>query len=256
MALIIVVTAFSYDSADDFYNSLYICQYHNYYNNDINYIFATITGSLQYILLNFNCFVLFQILLSCAAFSSVTFVFADKFGKHKAFIFTLVLNILFSFDHYSNILSSKTAALLLTAGFLMALNAIRNKRYSLPFWIGVLEVIFGTFLCFKYFFVGLAFFITFFIGDMIAKRKYKLPFRKFFWYFRPFVLVFVLIVLIGKDAVSVQPRSFCICIIDRIWIIFKTAADKNNKDKYKHKRSEIPEEFSERQLVLSFCNGF
>ena len=61
LALIIVVTAFSYDSADDFYNSLYICQYHNYYNNDINYIFATITGSLQYILLNFNCFVLFQI---------------------------------------------------------------------------------------------------------------------------------------------------------------------------------------------------
>lgn len=107
--------------------------------------------------LNFNCFVLFQILLSCAAFSSVTFVFVDKFGKHKAFIFTLVLNILFSFDHYSNILSSKTAALLLTAGFMMALNAIRNKRYSLPFWIGVLEVIFGTFLCFKYFFVGLAF---------------------------------------------------------------------------------------------------
>ena len=51
MALIIGVTAFSYDSADDFYNSLYICQYHNYYNNDINYIFATITGSLQYILL-------------------------------------------------------------------------------------------------------------------------------------------------------------------------------------------------------------
>ena len=197
MALIIGVTAFSYDSADDFYNSLYICQYHNYYNNDINYIFATITGSLQYILLNFNCFVLFQILLSCAAFSSVTFVFADKFGKHKAFIFTLVLNILFSFDHYSNILSSKTAALLLTAGFLMALNAIRNKRYSLPFWIGVLEVIFGTFLCFKYFFVGLAFFIAFFIGDMIAKRKYKLPFRKFFWYFRPFVLVFVFIVLVG-----------------------------------------------------------
>ena len=97
MALIIVVTAFSIDSADDFYNSLYICQYHNYYNNDINYIFATITGSLQYILLNFNCFVLFQILLSCAAFSSVTFVFADKFGKHKAFIFTLVLNIMFFF---------------------------------------------------------------------------------------------------------------------------------------------------------------
>lgn len=197
MVLIIGITAFSYDSSDDFYNSLYICQYHNYYSSEINYIFATITGSLQYILMNFNCFVLFQILLSCAAFSSLTFVFADKFGKDKALIFTLLLNILFSFDHYSHILSSKTSALLLTAGFLMALNAIRNKRYSLPFWVGLAEIVFGTFLCFKYFFVGLAFFIAFFIGDMIAKRKYKLPFRKFFWYFRPFVLVFVFIMLIG-----------------------------------------------------------
>lgn len=197
MVLIIGITAFSYDSADDFYNSLYICQYHNYYSSEINYIFATITGSLQYILMNFNCFVLFQILLSCAAFSSLTFVFADKFGKDKTLIFTLLLNILFSFDHYSNILSSKTSALLLTAGFLMVLNAIRNKRYSLSFWVGLAEIAFSTFLCFKYFFVGLAFFIAFFIGDMIAKKKYKLPFRKFFWYFRPFVLVFVFIVLIG-----------------------------------------------------------
>ena len=46
MVLIIGITAFSYDSPDDFYNSLYICQYHNYYNSEINYIFATITGSV------------------------------------------------------------------------------------------------------------------------------------------------------------------------------------------------------------------
>lgn len=78
----------------------------------------------------------------------------------------------------------------------MALNAIRNKRYSLPFWIGVLEVIFGTFLCFKYFFVGLAFFIHS-SRCMLQKESIKLPFRKFFWYFRPFVLVFVFIVLVG-----------------------------------------------------------
>lgn len=50
---------------------------------------------------------------------------------------------------------------------------------------------------FQIFLCGTCIFITFFIGDMIAKRKYKLPFRKFFWYFRPFVLVFVFIVLVG-----------------------------------------------------------
>lgn len=204
MALIIVVTAFSYDSADDFYNSLYICQYHNYYNNDINYIFATITGSLQYILLNFNCFVLFQILLSCAAFSSVTFVFADKFGKHKAFIFTLVLNILFSFDHYSNILSSKTAALLLTAGFLMALNAIRNKRYSLPFWIGVLEVIFGTFFMFQIFLCGTCIFYYILHRWYDCKKKVQVAVQKILLVFQTFCACICL---------------YCSCRL-RSWILF------------------------------------
>ena len=60
MALIIVVTAFSYDSADDFYNSLYICQYHNYYNNDINYIFATITWFIAVHSFEFQLFCTFS----------------------------------------------------------------------------------------------------------------------------------------------------------------------------------------------------
>ena len=62
MALIIGVTAFSYDSADDFYNSLYICQYHNYYNNDINYIFATIISTVLYFFKFFSPVPLFLLL--------------------------------------------------------------------------------------------------------------------------------------------------------------------------------------------------
>lgn len=156
MALIIGVTAFSYDSADDF-TILYISV--SIITITIM-ILTTFCDNYRFIAVHsfeFQLFCTFSNSSLLCRFFFCYICFADKFGKHKAFIFTLVLNILFSFDHYSNILSSKTAALLLTAGFLMALNAIRNKRYSLPFWIGVLEVIFGTFLCFKYFFVGLAF---------------------------------------------------------------------------------------------------
>ncbi len=200
MIFCITITMFSYDSISDFYNSLYICQRHFYYSNEINYIYATIVGLVQFILPNFNCFVLSQILLSCTAFTTITYILCDKFNKKKSLIFTLVINILFALNHYADILSSKTAALLLAAGFMLALNAIRNKRYNLPFWIGIAEILFGSFLCFEYFFIGLAFSVAFFLGDMIAKRKYKLPFRKFFWYFRPFVLVLVFIVLLNIGA--------------------------------------------------------
>ncbi len=193
MIFCIHITSFSYDDIKDFYNSFFICQNHFYYSNSINYIFSVLVGSAQYAFSGFNCFVLSLILLSCTAFSSITYVFSDRYNKQTALIISLFLNILFSLNHYSDINSNKTAALLLTAGFLLVLNAIYNKRYNLSCWIGVAEIAFGSFLNYNYFFVALGFAFAFFIGDTISKRKYKIPFRKFFWYFRPFLLMFALV---------------------------------------------------------------
>lgn len=196
MLFCIEVTTFSYDSSKDFYNSLYICNHHFYYSSSINYILSTIIGSVQYVFDGFNCFVLSQILLSFSAFVSITFVFADKFSKKKSAVITFLINILFALNHYADIYTSKTAALLVAAGFLLLLNSINNKRYNLPCWVGAAEVAFGSFFDYKYFFIGLAFAVAFFIGDLISKRKYKIAFRKFFWYFRPFLIVFALVTLL------------------------------------------------------------
>lgn len=196
MLFCIQITSFSYDDSKDFYNSLYICQNHFYYSHTINYILSTLIGSVQYAFTDFNVFVLSQVLLSCVSFISITYVFADKYSKRKALVVTVILNILFSLNHYSAVQSSKTSAILLTAGFLLILNAVHNKRYNLPCWIGVTEIAFGSFLDYRYFFIALAFGIAFFIGDMISKRKYKIQFRKFFWYFRPFLLIFTFVVLV------------------------------------------------------------
>ncbi len=205
----IEVTSFSYDSIKDFYNSVMICQNHFYYSDKINYIFANITGSLQFILNGFNCYVLGLIGLSFIAFVSISFVFADRYNKKISLLFTLLINILFAVNHYANIEISKTSALVLAAGFLLVLNAIRNKRYSLPCWIGVCEVALGSFLCFEYFFIALAFSVAYFLADMISKRKYKIPLRKFFWYFRPFLLMFALVtaVVIGLNQYSVSVNN-------------------------------------------------
>ena len=96
MAICIIVTSFSFESSDDFLNSLNICQKHFYYSSSINYILAVIVGSAQYAFRDFNCYVLAQILLSCSAFTAITFVFADKFNKKIAFGFSAIINILFA----------------------------------------------------------------------------------------------------------------------------------------------------------------
>lgn len=197
MIFCIEITSFSYDNIEDFYNSIYISHYHYYYNNDINYIFSILVGSMQFILMGFNCFVLAQVLLSFLSFTSITYIFADKFSKKKSLVFSLLLNILFALNHYADIQRSKTAAILLAAGFILVLNAIRNKRYNTPCWVGVTEIMFGSFLNYEYFFIALGFAVAYFLADMISKRKYKIAFRKFFWYFRPFLLMFVFIGLLA-----------------------------------------------------------
>ena len=196
LALCVIFTSFSYDSPADYYNSLYICQKHVYANASVNYILSTIIGTVQYAFPYINCFALFEVMASFAAFTSITFVFADKYNQRKAFVFSLLLNIMFALHHYTHIDSTRTAALLCAGGFLLVLLAVYQKRYSLSCWVGVLEIAFGSFLNLTYFFVALGFGIAFFFGDMMAKKKYRLPFRKLFWYFRPFLLMFILVTLV------------------------------------------------------------
>ena len=195
-AAIIILTSFSYIDSNDYYTSIQICRDHFYYSGTINYILAMIVGTVQYSLPDFNCFVLFQILASYAAFVSITFVFADKYNNRKAFIFSAVLNIIYALNHYSQVSSKSTSALLLLGGFMLVLNAIYHKRYSLSCWLGVAEILFGSFLNYLYFFVALGFAIAFFFGDMLAKRKYRLQFQKFFWYSRPFFFFFFFVTIL------------------------------------------------------------
>ncbi len=193
LAVCVIFTSFRYDGTADFYNSITIGKLHIYTNSSVNYILAMLIGTAQYAFPTINCFVLFEVLASFFAFVSITFVFADKYNKRKAFVFSAILNIMFALDHYTSVDSTRTSALLCVAGFLLVLLAIYQKRYTLSCWVGVVEIVFGSFLNFAYFFVALGFAVAFFFGDLIAKRKYRLPFRKLFWYFRPFLLMFILV---------------------------------------------------------------
>lgn len=195
MFFCIYVSSFSYDTYNDYVNSLLISHYHIPYNNSINYLLAFAVSSIQYLFSTINLFVFLQVICGWLAFSSITYALTDKFGYKKGIVFSAFLNILFALNHYADIASQKTAAILFAAGFLLVFNAIRRKRYRFMCFLGIAEIILGSFYCFKIFFVALSFAITYLIADLIAKGKYKIKFHKFMWYFRPFLILFVIITL-------------------------------------------------------------
>ena len=200
MVLCIYVSSFSYDNYKDFINSLLISKHHIAYNNDINFILSFAVSNIQYLFQNINCFVLFQSLFAYLAFSSLTYALIDKFGLHKGIIFSLLINILFCMNHYADMATQKTSALLLAAGFILILNAIRRKRYRFICMLGIIEIIIGSFYCYEYFFIALMFASVYFLADLFAKDKHKIKFRKFIWYFRPFLILYVLVTFFSITA--------------------------------------------------------
>ena len=61
-------------------------------------------------------------------------------------VFSVFLNILFALNHYADIASQKTSAIMLTAGFLLMFNAIRRKRYRFMCLLGAIEILIGSLL--------------------------------------------------------------------------------------------------------------
>ena len=128
LAVCVILTSFTYEGSADYYNSVYICREHIYSSGTVNYLLAMLIGTFQYAFSNINCFVLFLVLGSFAAFTSITFVFADKYNKRKAFVFSTLLNIMFALHHYTNVDSTRTAALLCASGFLPTNLQLSNYR--------------------------------------------------------------------------------------------------------------------------------
>ena len=48
LSLCVITTSFTYEGSAVFYNSVRICRDHLYVNSDINYLLASLIGTLQY----------------------------------------------------------------------------------------------------------------------------------------------------------------------------------------------------------------
>lgn len=248
MFFCIYVSSFSYDSYDDYVNSLLISHYHIPYINSINYLLAFAVSNIQYFFSTINLYVFAQVIFGWLALSSITYALTDKFGYKKGIVFSAFLNILFALNHYADIASQKTAAILFAAGFLLIFNSIRRKRYRFMCLLGAVEIILGSFYCFKLFPIVLSFTILYLIADLIAKGKYKIKFHKFMWYFRPFLILFVIITALvfalNNYTVAVNNQN---ATLQRTYEYYETMEDISNSPYPDY--SENEETFNNAQIT-------
>ncbi len=123
----------------------------------INRFLAKILVIFQGFAGRFNVFVAFQIAASFCAFTVMLKIMLDR-NRGKLFdILTIVVLIIFSFDHYVNLQFTKTAALLAVTGMMVLVDAFLKKRRTGYEICGIVFVYLGASLRFITIYVSIAF---------------------------------------------------------------------------------------------------
>ena len=146
----------------------------------VNYYVCRFLIVIQNMLPGVNVFVYSQIIASYVAFTAILRVLMDRNPDKLLQLVAVALITVFSIDHYVSIQFTKTAALLLTAGFLLILNCAINKTHWMDYPEGVIMIVLGSafrwnallpslgFLCA---FVGIYAFVTLVCGGKEKKVK-------------------------------------------------------------------------------------
>ena len=153
----------------------------------VNFYLCKTLITIQSMLPGINVFVCSQIFLSYIAFTAILRIIMDRSSSRLFNVVAIALITTFAIDHYASIQFTKTSALLLTAGFLLAMNYATARGH----WTDCLEsltlIVVGSayrwstllpslgFLCA---FAGIYAFVTLIEGDKTKKIKEKLVLLK------------------------------------------------------------------------------
>lgn len=132
-----------YETNDDFAISQMILAGYPYVGF-VNYYLCKLLIIIQCVLTKVNVFVLSQIAASFFAMTAILKLYLDRTDFFFELIPAVLTAAFFSFDHYSAIQFTKTAALLMTAGLLYVVDNYTHERRPVSFimgaalfWLGV-----------------------------------------------------------------------------------------------------------------------
>lgn len=132
LGAVLAATDVVYETNDDFAISQMITDGYPYVRF-VNYFLSRVLISIQGLMPEVNFFMLSQIISGFIAFLVMMKVFLDRKDSAFEIIPAVILTALFSLDHYSSLQFTKTAAILMTAGLIWAVDNYTHDRRPLIF---------------------------------------------------------------------------------------------------------------------------
>jgi len=136
-------TRMSYETNDDYAIASRIAAGYPYVGF-VNYFLCKPLILIQKLIPSVNCFVIFLIAASFVSFTCVLYTIFSAGNDRMVRIAAAAMTVLFAFDHYSAIQFTKTAALVMTAGMLMLVDCVTNKKKAPGYIVAVLLIYLGA----------------------------------------------------------------------------------------------------------------
>ena len=136
-------TRMSYETNDDYAIASRIAAGYPYVGF-VNYFLCKPLIMIQKLIPSVNCFVIFLIAASFVSLTCVLYTIFSAGNDRMVRIAAAAMTALFAFDHYSSIQFTKTAALVMTAGMLMLVDCVTNKKKAPGYIVSVLLIYLGA----------------------------------------------------------------------------------------------------------------
>lgn len=143
LAGMLLLTDMAYETNDDFaITSRLVAGYP--YVGFVNYYLCKALIAVQHAIPGVNWYVIMMIAASFAAFTCILYTIYEAGESRIVSIAATTMVVLFAFDHYSTIQFTKTAALVMTAGMLLLVDCVTEKRKAPGYIIALLFIYLGA----------------------------------------------------------------------------------------------------------------
>ena len=177
--LVILVVAYLladtvYETNDDYVISLRMVDGYPY-STFVNFFLCKIVIGLQSVMPGVNAFVVLQIALSWICFVLITRTFLESFENRAFLVIAILILTVFAGDHYCIMQFTKSAAIALTTGFLLLMDAMIRKRSAGIYVAAFILIYLGTWMRAMNLIAAIGFAGIFLIAWVLTHRKELIP---------------------------------------------------------------------------------
>lgn len=143
LAVMLVITGMAYETNDDYAISARLAAGYPYVGF-VNYFLCKALIAVQSLIPAVNWYVVLMIAASFVAFTCILFTIFNAGTSRIVRIASSVMVAFYAFDHYSTVQFTKTAALVMTAGMLILVDCVTEKKKAPGYIISMILIYLGA----------------------------------------------------------------------------------------------------------------